>query len=255
MQLHFEASGEGPPLVILHGLFGSLDNWRPVSRKLSERFRVLAVDQRNHGRSAHSFEMDYPIMAGDLVELLDQQGLSRAFVLGHSMGGKVAMCLALLHPELVKSLIVVDIAPGSAPPRHRRIIAGMRALDLSAFESRQQMEAALAPAVPDSTTRQFLLKNISRTPSDGFRWKIGLEEIDRNYSRLLEGVASVEPFRGPTLFLRGDSSDYLTPADLEPIHSLFPLARLETVVRSGHLVHVENPNAFLAAVKDFLEQA
>jgi esterase len=254
MELHFETQGRREPLVILHGLFGSLDNWRTISSKLAPHFKVLTVDQRNHGQSPHSFDMNYEVMADDIEELLRSQRLKSAYILGHSMGGKTAMQLALRYPEVVGKLIVADVAPRTYPPRHLKIILGMLSLDLNRFHSRREMEAALAPAIADVGTRQFLLKNVGRNAERGFYWKLGLEELKHNYDRLIEPVSARKAFQGPTLFIRGEKSDFLVENDFELIKPLFPNARLKVIPGAGHLLHVENPSAFLATVLEFLQE-
>lgn len=252
MELHFEASGNGEPLIVLHGLFGSLDNWRSISARLSGQFTVFALDQRNHGGSAHVAQMDYALMGQDVIEFLDMRGLPQANVLGHSMGGKTAMQLALSHPDRVKKLIVADIAPRTYPPWHQEMITGMLNLDLEHFESRAQIEAALAPAVPDLPTRRFLLKNVVRTEGKGFRWRIGLQQIQANYSLLTEAVISGEPFPKPVLFIRGGKSDYLLETDVPEIRRLFPKAEIKTVANADHLVHTQSPDQFVNLVTEFL---
>lgn len=252
MELHFEARGTGKPLIILHGLFGSQDNWRSISARLSSRYTVFALDQRNHGRSPHSEHMDYTLMAEDIVEFQDAQGLSEAFVLGHSMGGKTAMQLALLYPQRVEKLIVADMAPRAYPPWHEKMIAGMLSLDLNRFESRTQMDAALAPAVPELATRQFLLKNVARSADHRFMWRMGLKEIQKNYSGLTQPITSKKTFNRPVLFVRGANSEYLTEADLPEIVRLFPEANMETVPNAAHLLHVQNPAYFVDVVDRFL---
>ncbi|HZR17141.1 MAG TPA: alpha/beta fold hydrolase [Verrucomicrobiae bacterium] len=254
MDLYFEVEGEGEPLIVLHGLFGSLENWRPMSRKLANRFKVFLVDQRNHGRSPHSEEMNYALMAEDVRQLLHRQHLHAAHVLGHSMGGKTAMQLAVLHPENVRKLVVADIAPRVYSPRHQHIIEGMLALDLSRFHSRKEIEAALAPAVPELATRQFLLKNVARLDGGTFGWRLGLEEIGDNYLRLTEPVAGGRPFDKPALFVRGANSDYLTQSDFPAIQCLFPNAVLRSIPEAGHLLHVQNPDFFSRIVAEFLGQ-
>lgn len=254
MHLHFQTYGRGQPLIVLHGLLGSLDNWQPMGLKLAGHFQVFAVDQRNHGRSDHNAQMDYPAMAEDLNDFAQAQHLGRARLIGHSMGGKTAMQLALLHPERVEKLVVVDIAPRAYPPRHEEIFAGLLALDPAACQTRGQMEAALAPWVPDLPTRRFLLKNVTRAPGGGFHWRIGLREIYANYARLGEALAGGQSFRGPVLFLRGERSDYLREEDMPAARRLFPRAELRTIPRAGHLVHTENPSAFLQTVLEFLRE-
>ncbi|HEY5912563.1 MAG TPA: alpha/beta fold hydrolase [Verrucomicrobiae bacterium] len=253
MRLAFRQYGEsGQPLVILHGLFGSRENWHSICLSLQAAYRVFALDQRNHGESPHAAEMDYGSMAEDVAEFLVQQELPRAHVLGHSMGAKTAMQLALLHPQQVQSLISVDMASTAYPPRHERILEGLLALDLDSSTNRQQLEQTLERWVPDLATRRFLLKNARRTDS-GFRWRIGLKEIAQNSARLNEAVAG-EPYAGPVLFIRGETSDYLGQQDLPGILKLFPRAQMRTIPRAGHLVHVDNPEVFANEIIRFLSR-
>src|SRR5580698_1709140 len=170
MQLNFKESGQGRAVVLLHGLFGSSDNWYSVAQRLGETFHVYTIDQRNHGQSPHSPEMDYPLMASDVDKFLTARGLASAMVIGHSMGGKTAMQLALQAPQRVEKLVVADMAPRAYAPAHDKIFAALRALDLSKFANRTQMEEALAPEIPSQTLRRFLLKNIGRNAAGGFFW-------------------------------------------------------------------------------------
>jgi esterase len=196
--------------------------------------------------------MDYILMAGDVRDFLHGQGLGNAFILGHSMGGKTAMQLALSYPDMVRKLIVADMSPRRDFGRHERIIAGMRSLELTRFQTRKEIEEALGPVVPDLATCQFLLKNVARGPTGGFYWRIGLEEIQTNYARLTEPIAVGVPFTGATLFLRGETSDYLLEDDLTLILPLFPRAVIQTIPASGHLIHIDNPVVFLKSVVAFL---
>jgi pimeloyl-ACP methyl ester carboxylesterase len=254
MQLHFQTFGQGAPLIILHGLFGSSDNWHSISRRLEKQFRVLAVDQRNHGHSPHSAEMNYPVMAEDLHELLQSQKLARAHLIGHSMGGKTAMEFALRYPESVDKLIVVDIAPRAYSPRHGQIFEGMLSLDLTAFQTRAQMEVALAPFIPEKAVRQFLLKNVTRDEGGPFRWRLNLRDILKNYDRLSEALAENRVCDRPALFLRGGESKYFRESDWEPVRRLFPRAALRTLPGAGHWVHADAPELFLHAVTEFLNR-
>ena len=255
MRLHFKTYGDGKALIILHGLFGSLENWQTMSLRLGARFRVFAVDQRNHGGSPHSGVMSYPTMANDLDELMHSQGLASAHVLGHSMGGKTAMQFALSYPDRVERLVVVDIAPRVYSPRHETILNALLSFDLAAYQTRKQMEDALAPAIPEVGTRQFLLKNLTRAPNGGFRWRFGLRELRESYSRLSEAPTGDRPYEKPALFIRGESSDFLKEEDLGLIRQLFPRAELRTIPGAGHLAHVENPSVFLDTVTEFLDEA
>ena len=253
MRLHYQSLGSGNPVVLLHGLFGSLDNLRPVALGVSHSFRVFLLDQRNHGRSPHSVQFDYATMAGDVVEFLEEHQLPWAHVLGHSMGGKTAMRLALDHPQLVRSLIVADVSPRAYPRHHDPLLTALRSLDLASCHTREQLEGALQPAVPELAVRRFLLKNVARTPS-GFTWRIGLAEIAANYRRLSEAVTAETNWPGPALFMRGENSDYIRDSDLPALRRLFPAAELQTVPSAGHWVHVDNLPVFNALVLDFLKR-
>lgn len=252
MQLHFHHFGHGPPLVLLHGLFGSLTNWLGVSRRLAEHFTLFALDQRNHGRSAHSSEMSYPAMAADVGEFLNAQGLTSAHVLGHSMGGKVAMQFALNHPAQVRRLVVVDIAPGIAPPQHAAVFAALRALDLAAARSREELFDALAERLPDAAVRRFLLKNVVPDANGAFRWQLNLSGIHASYQRLTEAVSGGRQFAKPTLFLRGERSNYITETSQRDIARWFPNATGRTLPGAGHWVHADAPLEFARAVIEFL---
>ena len=255
MRINFKTYGSGPPLLILHGLFGSLDNWHSLSRRLAAHYRVLALDQRNHGGSPHSTEMDYRLMARDVSEFIEAQSLGQAHVLGHSMGGKTAMELALNYPEKVDRLVVVDIAPRAYLPDHQQLLAAALSLDLAAYQERGQLDEALAPSVPDRTVRQFLLKSVTRDAAGAFRWKLNLCDISRNYERLCEALPAGRVFEHPALFVRGGRSSYMRDEDWEPLRHLFPKAELQTIPQAGHWLHAEAPEAFLHVVMEFLSQA
>jgi len=253
MQLHFQSYGQGSPLVILHGLFGSLENWHSMSQKLAADFRVVAVDQRNHGRSLHAAEMNYELMAQDLKELVADQHLGTIDLLGHSMGGKTAMIFALTYPELVKKLVVVDMAPRAYAPQHRPILEALMSLDLSSVGNRKGMESQLANSIPELALRQFLLKNVKRDPAGAFYWQMNLAGIEANYDRLNEGLSNGRTFEKPALFIRGEISDYIRKQDIAQIQTLFPQAEHCEIAGAGHWVHVEAPEAFLRKVREFLK--
>ncbi|MGO8680403.1 MAG: alpha/beta fold hydrolase [Limisphaerales bacterium] len=252
--LNFQSRGQGPPLVILHGLFGSLDNWHTVSNQLAGHFQVLVLDQRNHGRSFHSPDMDYPLMASDLARVLDSRGLGRASVLGHSMGGKTAMEFALRWPARVDRLVVVDVAPRAYPPRHQPILDALLSLDLRACGSFRELETALAPAVPDKATRQFLLKGAERDAQGRFQWRMNVRGIADNYERLCQPVGPDRQCSRPALFIRGERSDALLPEDFDPILRLFPQARFRPVAGAGHWVHADAPGPFVRSVLEFFQE-
>ena len=252
MQLHHKVYGSGPAIILLHGLLGSADNWHPVALALAERFQVFALDQRNHGQSPHAGEMNYQLMAEDVHEFMAAQGIARAVVAGHSMGGKTAMQFALQFPEKVEKLLVEDMAPRAYPPDYAPILAALRALDLSRFASRAEIEHALAPEIPGLTLRRFLLKNLGRDSNGKFCWKINLPGLAENYPRLGQPISHPQPFAKPALFIRGGQSDYLGKADEPLIRELFPWAEFQTIPAAGHWVHADQLEAFLALTLDFL---
>lgn len=250
--LYCRRYGSGPPLVLLHGLFGSSDNWHTVARALAADLSVYALDLRNHGRSFHSARHDYAAMAEDVERFAAARGLAPVTLLGHSMGGKVAMVLAGSNPERVGRLIVVDITP-KATPVLREPIAALRRLDFEKIGTLAQAEAMLAPEIPDPVLRHFLLKNAERTPAGRYRWRINLEAIERNLDRIAEAVPA-GGFDKPCLFIRGGKSDYLGDADWRGLRGLFPAAELATLPEAGHWVHADARDAFIAVVRDFIRR-
>lgn len=252
MQLHFKQLGRGEPLVLLHGLFGQADNWFAVAPKLAETFHVFVPDLRNHGHSPHHPEMDYPLMAADVAKFFAAQKIENARVIGHSMGGKVAMQFALDFPARVKKLVVVDMAPRAYRRIHDPIFAALLALELPQFQTRQQIEDALAPAIPSLNLRRFLLKNLGRDEHGKFYWKMNVRGVAENYARLGEVLKAGGSYAGPTLFIRGGKSDYVNAADELEIRRLFPAAQIQTIPAAGHWVHADAPEEFLRLALDFL---
>jgi esterase len=255
MQLNFKSLGQGRPLVLLHGLFGSLDNWLGVTPKLAQHFQLFLPDLRNHGASPHSPEMNYPAMAADLAEFFDAQKLDAANLLGHSLGGKVAMQFASQFPHRVEKLIVVDIDPRAYPHEHDVIFAALLSLDLKKFQNRKEVEDTLAPAIPDLTLRRFLLKNLRHTSDSALEWRIPLNAIFENYPKLCRPLPAKEPFSKPTLFIRGGQSPYIDDADYPLIHQFFPAATIETIPQAHHWVHADAPNEFVRLILEFLNNS
>lgn len=241
----------GAPLVLLHGLFGQARNFGQIQRSLAQRWRVIALDLRNHGASPHAPGMRYATMAEDVLETLAALGATPAVLIGHSMGGKVAMRAALSRPAAVARLLVADIAPVVYPPHNHPIVAAMRAIPLQNELTRATADAALAGAVPEASVRAFLLQNLRvGTPPI---WRIGLAEIDAAMADI-EGWDGGEatPYAGRTLFVAGENSNYIAPDARPAIRALFPTARFVTVKRAGHWLHADNPAGFLAVVEAFL---
>jgi pimeloyl-ACP methyl ester carboxylesterase len=250
MILNHIAMGAGPPVVLLHGLFGSARNFGGLQRGLAARFRVVALDARNHGDSPHGAGMRYATLAADLIETLDALGIAQTAAIGHSMGGKTAMAAALLAPERVGRLLVADIAP--VPYRHGNngVAAAMRAMPLTADLTRAAAEAALAAAVPLPAVRSFLIQNIRFGAAPA--WRIGLEEIEAAIPDLegWEPIPGVYP--GPALFVSGALSDYVLPGHRPAIRAQFPTARFVSVKHAGHWLHADNPAGFRSVAEAFL---
>ncbi len=250
MKLEAIVLGEGPPVVLLHGLFGQARNFGAIQRRLAGVRRVIALDLRNHGGSPHAAGMRYAAMAADVRETLAGLGALPAAVIGHSMGGKVAMALALTAPEAVSRVLVADIAPVGNPPRFAPIIAAMRALVLTPDLTRAAADAALAEAVPDASMRGFLLQNLRFGAAPA--WRPGLAEIADGLDDILGWPEFGATYDGPALFLGGARSDYILPEHRPVIRALFPRARMAVLKDAGHWLHADNPEGFLAVVEAFL---
>jgi esterase len=267
MQLAYKRLGQGQPLLILHGLYGSSDNWYSIGKELSLQFDVILVDLRNHGRSPHSDVHTYSSMQADILDMYETLGISKAIIMGHSMGGKTAMLFSLLHPEKVDKLIIVDIGPKpytslqnyqSNALEHLNIMQAFLSVDISNMTKREEIDAEFAKYIPNSGTRQFLLKNASRT-AEGFRWILNVEVLSKSLPNILESIkvknlidASERSF--PTLFIKGEKSDYILDTDLHGMKQLFPKAELVTIFDAGHWVHAEQPQLFLKTINYFLDQ-
>lgn len=254
LDLAYDVIGEGPPLVVLHGLFGSARNWRGIAKRLADRRRVYSVDLRNHGDSPWDDDMNYPAMADDLRAFLERHDIAGAAVMGHSMGGKAAMALALLYPEQVSRLIVVDVAPVAYDARLRTYARAMADVDLGAASRRAEVDALLAPGIPEAGIRAFLLQNLVARDG-GLSWRLNLAVLDRE----METIAGwpddlmVRRYDGPAHFVAGGRSRYIRPEHRETILALFPAATYAIVPGAGHWVHAEKPEAFVRAVVRALE--
>ena len=253
MKLKYKTFGKGEPLIILHGLFGTLDNWQTVAKQLAKRYMVFIVDQRNHGRSPHVDEINYPAMADDLKVFMEEQWIYKANILGHSMGGKTAMQLALTYPEMLKKLIVVDIAPKDYVGNHQVIFDALFSLDLKNIKNRKHADELLQKTIKDFSIRQFLLKNLSLNKAGTYQWKMNLPVIYKDYSKILNNVIVDEAVDVPTLFIKGAKSDYIQKEDFNFIKTIFPSAQLAVIEGAGHWVHAEKPKALIKLVEAFLE--
>lgn len=252
-ELAYQAVGAGPPVIILHGLFGSGTNWRAVAKQLAGSHQVFLVDQRNHGNSPHVDSMAYTDMAADIGAFMDRSSLARATLVGHSMGGKTAMTFALQHPERVENLVVVDVSPVTYGSDFINLIKILRSVDLEGVTRRADVDTQLATSIADSGLRMFLLQNLV-DDHPGFRWRINLDGIEANMPRItaVPETPANSQYTGRTLFVRGERSEYILPEHHEIILALFPNAEITTVEEAGHWVHAERPKQFMQVLEHFL---
>ncbi len=256
MELNFKTFGTGEPLIILHGLFGTLDNWQTIAKELSAHFSVFIVDQRNHGRSPHTFDtFNYMVLADDLKAFMEQQWMYKARLIGHSMGGKTVMQLALNHPDMVERLCIIDIAPKQYGGGHEIILDAIGNLNLVTLKDRPQAEEALMNTIQDRGVVQFLLKNLTRNHDGSYSWKMNFKNLYDNYQHILNDIEHTGIFEGNTLFIRGDKSDYIQEEDYTAIHHLFPTATIETIQNAGHWVHADQPKQLLDSVLRFMTES
>jgi len=263
MKLFYREVGAGKPLVILHGLYGSSDNWMSIAKKLSCCFHLYLVDQRNHGQSPHSNSHTYADMVADLYEFVKALKIEHFYLMGHSMGGRTAMLFQSTYPEMVEKLIVVDVAPWSYHPEdewfrfsyseHVRIIDALLSLNLESITSRMDADNQLAQFLPSITLRQFLLKNLKRDGSK-FYWGLNLKVLEKNLENLLLGISinSISASRVPVLFFKGEESNYIPKEQIDLLKKYYPNCECVTIRHAGHWLHSEQPNAFVSEVEKFL---
>lgn len=251
MDLYFREYGQGAPMVVLHGLFGSSDNWLTQAKLLSDGFRIYTPDLRNHGLSPHDDAFDYPSMVDDLRKFFEKQNLSSVILVGHSMGGKAAMNFALSYPDYVDKLVVVDIAPRLYDLEHYVIADGLAAIPVAQLSSRNEADEILSKYVSDAGTRQFLLKNLQRKTEGGFSWKINLPVVKEKLKNVGEDLYLEGVFNKPVLFVRGKFSSYILDSDIKRIREIFPSAHVETI-ETGHWVQAEKPEEFVSLLRNWL---
>ena len=254
MQLNYKQLGQGPDVILIHGLFGSLENLNVIAKPLSEHFTVTNVDLRNHGLSPHSDEMSYPAMAKDIVELLQHLNIKKAHIIGHSMGGKVAMELALTQPELIEKLIVLDIAPVTYPPRHTKILQALNAVASEHIEDRKHADHLMQPYIDELGVRQFLLKSLAKNEAGKLTWRFNLPVLDKKYSNILSNVNENNSCLCDTLFIKGNDSDYILPEYRTAIVTRFKNTKAKIIHGAGHWLHAQKPMAVNKAISDFLIQ-
>ncbi|MCC5796858.1 MAG: alpha/beta fold hydrolase [Methylophaga sp.] len=252
-RLFYQITGSGRPLLIVHGLFGSSDNWRAVTKALSDKRQIIAVDLRNHGRSFHHQDQHYPQMAEDIERVVDELGIEEIDLLGHSIGGKVAMQFARQHTHRVRQMVVVDIAPRQYPDKHSWIFKSLLSLNLDQYQQRSQLDDVLASDIKDAAVRQFLLMNVKKNDQGSLRWRINLQALFCNYAALLSSVEPEQALDVKSCFIAGGRSDYISEADKQLIRQCFPDSEFTVIDEAGHWVHAEAPKAFCQVVEQFLD--
>jgi pimeloyl-ACP methyl ester carboxylesterase len=250
MELYFNKIGEGQPLIILHGLFGSSDNWQSHGKKLAEYFEVYLVDQRNHGRSEWSDDFSYEIMAEDLRELIEKESIEDFILMGHSMGGKTAMHYAQKYPDGLEKLVIVDMGIKSYPIHHDSILEGLKSLDLSKISARSEADEALSKHIDNFAIRQFLLKNLYWKEKGQLAWRINIPVLEKELGKIVGELPEKEVMI-ETLFMRGGQSNYILEKDYDSIRKVFPLAAFHNIEKAGHWIHAETPKEFINEVLGF----
>ncbi len=260
MELFYRKRGEvGEPLIILHGLYGSGDNWMSIAREFANKYTVYLIDQRNHGRSPHSDDMSYNILADDLLNFMNKHYIERANIIGHSMGGKTAMWFSFKYPERLNRVVVVDIAPKSYDISdtnfnvHKMIISALKSAEPETAVSRKEIENRLNRHIPNQQLNMFLLKNIERTDDGTYRWRININSIDKNLKNIMNGFSELNsPVKTPTLFVKGELSNYIRSEDSDTIETFFPNSEIKIVPDAGHWLHAQQPELFTKTVLEFL---
>ncbi len=268
MKLFFRELGDGNTnIIIIHGLYGSSDNWLSVARLLKDKSRIFILDQRNHGQSPHSSEMNYTVMSEDIKSFMRERKLDKAIVMGHSMGGKTAMAFALQNPDLVQKLVILDIAPKSYQAfsnytkitnDHRVIVNGLLSIKPSDHNSRSSIDKELKTNIPNNMLRSFLLKNIGRDENKKLYWKLNVRAISDNLDQIMDGVAEFEsasefPKEKAVVLIRGANSSYVQDEDMQQVRRYFPSAQLADIPNAGHWLHAEQTELFIKTLKYFLD--
>jgi esterase len=256
MKLFYREFGKGQPAIILHGLFGQSDNWVTMGRRIADHFHVYIPDQRNHGQSPHTPVQSFPAMSDDLSEFIDEHDIKNPVLIGHSMGGKVAMAYTLENPQDVSKLAVIDISPRKYPERvtHTQVISQMLGIDLEKVTSRGEVEKFIDSHITDTRIRMFIMKNLYYKLHGKLAWRLNLDAINQSMDLLFDAVRSENQYKGPTLFIRGGKSDYVTDADIPLIKSMFPETVIKTISGASHWVHADAPEELCNLLSDFLEK-
>ncbi|MBQ4832358.1 alpha/beta fold hydrolase [Pseudoalteromonas sp. MMG010] len=252
MLLNYKQIGTGEDVILIHGLFGSLENLNVIAKPLSEHYKVTNVDLRNHGGSFHSPQMNYEAMADDICSLMDSLGIKKAHIIGHSMGGKVAMQLALTHSDKINKLVVLDIAPVEYPARHTKIIHALKHVQEKQVNDRKQADLLMQPFIEELGVRQFLLKSLTKNENNEYHWRFNLAVLDEKYRTITANVNENNSCLCDTLFIKGNDSDYILPEHKDAIISRFKNTSVKIIHGAGHWLHAQKPQAVNKIIQDFL---
>lgn len=253
MALYFRSLGKGPPLILLHGLFGSSDNWVTFAKKLASDYQVWLLDLPNHGRSPHTHEFSFESLAAQVLQFIKQHGWEHVYLVGHSLGGKVGIQMLQHEPSLIKAIAILDIHFKAYSGGHEIILDALLKLPLHSLTSRQDAEDWLKEHLPDAGIRQFLLKNLYRS-GESFSWKFNLPVINHNYKQVLKAIPIKQPVETPSLFLRGGNSAYILDEDIPLIHAVFNQVDIETIPEAGHWIHVDAPDELFLHLLRFFKR-
>ncbi len=253
VKLNYKVLGEGEVVIILHGLFGMLDNWQTFAKKLAENYKVYIVDQRDHGKSPHTTEFTYPLLAQDVKMLMDAEHIDKARIIGHSMGGRTAMHMALMYPESVEQLMVVDMGVKTYQGGHESIIKALQSIPIGEVSSRSEVDTLLSSQISEPGIRLFLMKNLTRSKEGGYTWKINLDLLAQSYPNIMRGIDADQQSDVDTLFVKGGNSNYILDEDKADIKKIFAKAKIETVADAGHWIHAERPIELLSLTKRYFD--
>ena len=249
--LNHKIYGQGDPIIILHGLFGMLDNWQTIAKKLADEYMVILVDQRDHGKSPHTDEFNYPLLAEDLRGFLEENWIHTAHIIGHSMGGKTAMQFSAANADMIEKLVIVDIGPRAYKPGHEVIFKALLEVPIDKVASRKKVEDIISNYIEDAGVRLFLMKNLQRKKEGGFRWKMNLELLHREYTNILAAIEVDDTIDSDTLFVYGSKSHYIVPSEIESIQSIYTNSQF-VEMEAGHWIHAEKPDELVEILKGFL---
>lgn len=253
LTLNYKVFGEGDPVIILHGLFGMLDNWQSFAKKMADDYKVFILDQRNHGKSPHTTSHSYGEMADDIVGFIKEHKLTKVKLIGHSMGGKTIIDMAVRYPQFIDRMAVIDMGVKTYTGGHEEIIEALLSVDFNKLKSRKEIDQSISDMIPDTGVRMFLLKNVDRNKEDGYSWKMNLETLVKDYPKLQQGYEDISVSKVETLFVKGGKSRYILEEDYALIKSKFTNSDIRTIEDAGHWVHAEKPNELFEMIKGYFK--